>query len=284
MAAKPVEDAPPPAETLKYQTWVLKVFIHCEGCKKKVKKVLQGIDGVYTTEIDSQQHKVRVTGNVDAETLVKKLLRSGKVAELLPQEKVDKKDNNKPAKSKGGGGGKEKEPSSDQKNTEPAVKEDYQKGPASDNNNNDEGDEAGGQKKKKKNKKNKGQNGPVPPNNNDNEGAGEESSKLEALPVTASPVTAMASMNPRPQLQQPYPYPPQQQYYSPPQPQPYQYGLSYSTAYPISTSSYYAPNFMHSHYNDNPYSRLPLPPPPPSDPFGHRHVGHDEYESVCSIM
>ncbi|XP_054783556.1 heavy metal-associated isoprenylated plant protein 36-like [Prosopis cineraria] len=272
MAAKPVEDARPAAETLKYQTWVLKVLIHCEGCKKKVKKVLQGIDGVYTTEIDSQQHKVRVTGNVEAETLIKKLLRSGKLAELLPQEKVDKKDNKKSAKSKGGGGGKEKE-SSDHKNIEPSVKEDDQKGPGSDNNG--EGEKEAGGQKKKKNKKNKGQDGPVSPNNNDNEGSGEESTKPEALPVTA-----MASLNPpRPPLQQPYPYAPPQEYYSPPPPQPYQYGLSYSTAYPISGSSYYAPGFMHSNYNI-PYSRLP----PPPDSFSHRHVDHDEYGAVCSVM
>ncbi|XP_028773889.1 heavy metal-associated isoprenylated plant protein 36-like, partial [Neltuma alba] len=191
MAAKPVEDAHPPAETLKYKTWVLKVLIHCEGCKKKVKKVLQGIDGVYTTEIDSQQHKVRVTGNVEGETLVKKLLRSGKLAELLPQEKVDKKEN-KSAKSKGGGKEKEKEPS-DQKNIEPpSVKEDDQKGPGSDNN--DKAEDAGGQNKKKNKKKNKGKNGPVSPNNTDNEGAGQESTKTEALPLSASPVPAMASM------------------------------------------------------------------------------------------
>lgn len=28
-----------------FQTWVLKVSIHCEGCKRKVKKVLRNIDG-----------------------------------------------------------------------------------------------------------------------------------------------------------------------------------------------------------------------------------------------
>lgn len=28
-----------------FQTWVLKVSLHCEGCKRKVKKVLQSIDG-----------------------------------------------------------------------------------------------------------------------------------------------------------------------------------------------------------------------------------------------
>ncbi|KAG9444763.1 hypothetical protein H6P81_016103 [Aristolochia fimbriata] len=96
------------AEPLKYQTWVLKVSIHCEGCKKKVKKVLQSVEGVYTTTIDSQQHKVTVTGNVDADTLIKRLLKSGKVAELLP-EKSEKKDKKQ---SKSGGKGKAKEANS----------------------------------------------------------------------------------------------------------------------------------------------------------------------------
>ncbi|KAL3648699.1 hypothetical protein CASFOL_005102 [Castilleja foliolosa] len=70
---------------LQYQTWVLKVSIHCQGCKRKVKKVLQSIEGVYTTDIDSQQHKVTVTGNVNPQTLVKKLVKSGKHAELWPE-------------------------------------------------------------------------------------------------------------------------------------------------------------------------------------------------------
>ncbi|KAB1202935.1 Copper transport protein ATX1 [Morella rubra] len=84
MTTKPPEEAP---EALKYQTWVLKVSIHCEGCKKKVKKVLQSIEGVYTTTVDSPQHKVTVTGNVEADTLIKKLLKSGKHAELCPEKK-----------------------------------------------------------------------------------------------------------------------------------------------------------------------------------------------------
>ncbi|XP_068664048.1 heavy metal-associated isoprenylated plant protein 35-like [Aristolochia californica] len=87
------------AEPLKYQTWVLKVSIHCEGCKKKVKKVLQSVEGVYTTTIDSQQHKVTVTGNVDTDTLIKKLFKSGKAAELWP-EKSERK-NKKQSKSGG---------------------------------------------------------------------------------------------------------------------------------------------------------------------------------------
>lgn len=73
-------------EVLKAQTLVLKVHIHCEGCKKKVKRVLQRIEGVYTTTVDSAQQKVTVTGNVDSETLIKKLLKNGKHAELWSPE------------------------------------------------------------------------------------------------------------------------------------------------------------------------------------------------------
>ncbi|CAA6669023.1 unnamed protein product [Spirodela intermedia] len=50
---------------LKTQTCVLKVNIHCEGCKQKVKKLLQKIDGVYTIAIDLDQGKVTVSGDVE---------------------------------------------------------------------------------------------------------------------------------------------------------------------------------------------------------------------------
>ncbi|XP_071737307.1 uncharacterized protein [Rutidosis leptorrhynchoides] len=71
--------------TLIYKTCVLKVSIHCVGCKRKVKKVLQSIEGVYTIDIDSKQHKVTVVGNIEVETLVKKLIKSGKHAEKWPE-------------------------------------------------------------------------------------------------------------------------------------------------------------------------------------------------------
>ncbi|KAK9945634.1 hypothetical protein M0R45_011138 [Rubus argutus] len=98
MATKPVEEPP---GSLKYQTWVLKVSIHCEGCKKKVKKVLQSIEGVYTITIDSQQHKVTVTGNVEAETLLKKLLRWCQWSQKEKKKKKKKGQNGNPAN--GGG-------------------------------------------------------------------------------------------------------------------------------------------------------------------------------------
>ncbi|KAJ6848397.1 putative glycine-rich cell wall structural protein 1.0 [Iris pallida] len=103
-------------EPLKYQTWVLRVSIHCEGCSKKVKKVLQGIDGVYKTTIDSQQQKVTVTGNVEAETLIKKLVKTGKHAELWPEPKPSNPDSSINNNGGGGGGKKKKNKNSNNKN------------------------------------------------------------------------------------------------------------------------------------------------------------------------
>ncbi|KAJ0039125.1 hypothetical protein Pint_22232 [Pistacia integerrima] len=60
---------------LKIQTCVLKVNIHCDGCKQKVKKLLQRIEGagVYQVNMDAEQQKVTVSGTVDSATLIKKL-------------------------------------------------------------------------------------------------------------------------------------------------------------------------------------------------------------------
>ncbi|XP_057960836.1 heavy metal-associated isoprenylated plant protein 37 [Malania oleifera] len=80
---------------LKIQTFVLKVSIHCDGCKQKVKKLLQRIEGVYTVNIDADQQKVTVSGNVDSATLIKKLVRTGKHAELWSQ-KSSQNQNQKP--------------------------------------------------------------------------------------------------------------------------------------------------------------------------------------------
>ncbi|KAJ9135804.1 hypothetical protein P3X46_032940 [Hevea brasiliensis] len=70
---------------LKIQTCVLKVNIHCDGCKQKVKKLLQRIEGVYQVNIDAEQQKVAVSGSVDSATLIKKLVRAGKHAEVWSQ-------------------------------------------------------------------------------------------------------------------------------------------------------------------------------------------------------
>ncbi|EHA8591541.1 heavy metal-associated isoprenylated plant protein 32 [Cocos nucifera] len=109
---------------LKARTCVLKVNIHCDGCKKKVKKLLHKIEGVYLTNIDAEQGKVTVSGNVDPAILLKKLNKAGKHAELwgskggkndhlsdqlqkfqLEDGKGQQNDNGEPQKGGGGGGG-----------------------------------------------------------------------------------------------------------------------------------------------------------------------------------
>ncbi|KAF5941470.1 hypothetical protein HYC85_019112 [Camellia sinensis] len=151
----------PPSEPLTYETWVLKVPIHCEGCKRKVKKVLQSIDGVYTTTIDSQQQKVTVTGNVKAETLIKKLIKTGKHAEIWPEKVAGKEKNS--GKSENGKGPNGSENSSVEKTENPTQNAKNsgggdgggpagEKSPAKENNGAVEssGGGHGGKKKKKK--------------------------------------------------------------------------------------------------------------------------------------
>ncbi|PON65713.1 Heavy metal-associated domain containing protein [Parasponia andersonii] len=276
MANKPPED-----QGLKYQTWVLKVSIHCEGCKKKVKKVLQSIEGVYTTTIDSQQHKVTVTGNVDAETLIKKLLKSGKLAELWPEYKPSEK--KKSGKSK-----KQKDSNPDEAGAdvvgEDAVKNDGGGDDADgeevdDDGENDEsvGDNSGGGgsgnngggKKKKKKKKKKGQ-------NSVNTGVGENLGDIApaGVPGDLGPV-ATATMNHGPPIQHVYPYPPT--LYN--QQAPVMYGLRYNTTYPSPSASYFAPSI-----HGNMYSHSEMFPTP-FDSFHAYSDGDDEdYESGCSIM
>ncbi|XP_047957231.1 heavy metal-associated isoprenylated plant protein 32-like isoform X1 [Salvia hispanica] len=74
-------------DLLKVQTCVLRVNIHCEGCMHKVKKKLQKVEGVYKVSIDSEQGKVTVSGNADPASLIEKLEKAGKHAELWGPQK-----------------------------------------------------------------------------------------------------------------------------------------------------------------------------------------------------
>ncbi|GMI73764.1 hypothetical protein HRI_001045700 [Hibiscus trionum] len=271
--------------TLKYKTCVLKVFIHCEGCKKKVKKVLQAIDGVYETTIDSKHHKVTVTGSVDEGLLIKKLSKSGKYVEPWP-EKVEKKDK-KPGKPKNND--EQAGDDHDQKKNKSAVKPELagnDKGrpaegnqpPAGDRMGGGESEEPdtkaesgggnGGKKKKKKGQKgsNPGPIGDAPPGEN-------QSATALPVPDHAPP---MESMNRNPPNQAMYPYGPM--YNGPPL-----FGASYSTSYPGSASSYYSPRTYSNAYG-------PPPPPPPSDPidkfyeYDDHEYHDDDDETSCSIM
>ncbi|OMO81873.1 hypothetical protein COLO4_23389 [Corchorus olitorius] len=276
------KDAAAGAGALKYQTWVLKVFIHCEGCKKKVKKVLQSID-------DSQQHKVTVTGSVDAETLLKKLTKSGKYVELWPETKPEKKEKNKSGKQKNNDKVKDGQEASGDHDSKknPAEKPDNAAkngGAAGDEAGDQQGGESeelpaassaesgggngnGGKKKKKKGQKAKaGPSGDAPP-------PAADPAALADLQDQAPPT---ASMNLSLQIPNHplYPYAPMYDQYGPPL-----FGVSYNTNFPSSSSSYYAPAMYANAYG---------PPPPPSDPIDKFNEDHDDYydddESGCSIM
>ncbi|XP_064949437.1 heavy metal-associated isoprenylated plant protein 35-like isoform X2 [Musa acuminata AAA Group] len=69
-------------EAIKNKVSVLKVSIHCEGCKKKVYKILSKIKGVDEVEIDARQNMVTVKAPLDPQALIAKLKKSGKHAEL----------------------------------------------------------------------------------------------------------------------------------------------------------------------------------------------------------
>jgi len=49
-----------------FQTVEMKMRIDCEGCERKVRKALEGMEGVSSVEVAPRQHKVTVAGYVDA--------------------------------------------------------------------------------------------------------------------------------------------------------------------------------------------------------------------------
>ncbi|KVI12470.1 heavy metal-associated isoprenylated plant protein 36-like [Cynara cardunculus var. scolymus] len=285
---------------LDYQTWILKVYIHCEGCKKKVFKVLQSIDGVYKTEIDSKQHKAIVSGSVDGNTLVQKLLKSGKHAEILPEsfeatpaadsgsEKSKKKKQINKQKD-GVTKGDDKENVNDEKKEESeATTTD-----GSDAGNSQEvsqppvaGGDAngnGGGGKKKKNKKTKGdkKDGDTPPNG-ETDGATTGNAPANTGVTRENVEAFMEKLNLNPPINQmvyarPYDLPPYHNYYPTPA-----YGMSYNTSYPSTESSYYTPP-VYGYAQSHPSVYYPPPPPPWYYP---RSAFDDENQDgrVCTIM
>ncbi|CAN0905991.1 Heavy metal-associated isoprenylated plant protein 7 [Linum grandiflorum] len=68
------EDAPPPPPPPP-QEIVLKVFMHCEGCARKVRRCLKGFDGVEDVTTDCKSSKVVVKGEKAAADPLKVLER-----------------------------------------------------------------------------------------------------------------------------------------------------------------------------------------------------------------
>ncbi|GKV18475.1 hypothetical protein SLEP1_g28851 [Rubroshorea leprosula] len=106
-APKPAESKPKPR---KYKKWVLKPSSQCacKGCKRRAGKI-STIKGVNTVDIDLEEQKVTVKGNIDSETLIKELKKTtSKLFELCPQCHQEQK---------GQGKGKSKEKESNPKSS-----------------------------------------------------------------------------------------------------------------------------------------------------------------------
>nr|KJB75019.1 hypothetical protein B456_012G020400 [Gossypium raimondii] len=60
------------------QTVVLKVGMSCQGCVGAVKRVLGKMEGVESYEVDLEQQKVTVKGNVQPDAVLQTVSKTGK--------------------------------------------------------------------------------------------------------------------------------------------------------------------------------------------------------------
>ncbi|XP_076946769.1 uncharacterized protein LOC143618431 [Bidens hawaiensis] len=68
------------------QTVVLKVAMSCGGCAGAVKRVLTNMEGVETFDIDLEQKKVTVKGNIEPDAVLQTISKTGKKTEFWPKE------------------------------------------------------------------------------------------------------------------------------------------------------------------------------------------------------
>ncbi|XP_071722100.1 heavy metal-associated isoprenylated plant protein 27-like [Rutidosis leptorrhynchoides] len=72
------------------QTVEIRIKIDCEGCKRRVKKSVQGMKGVTQVEVEPKKHKLTVTGYVEPNKVLQRVrYRTGKKAEFWPYVPVD---------------------------------------------------------------------------------------------------------------------------------------------------------------------------------------------------
>ncbi|KAK8552232.1 hypothetical protein V6N13_120644 [Hibiscus sabdariffa] len=66
------------------QTVALKIRMDCEGCARKVKKVLSGVKGAKSVDVDLKQQKATVTGYVEPKKVLEAAKTTKKKVELWP--------------------------------------------------------------------------------------------------------------------------------------------------------------------------------------------------------
>ncbi|XP_074310807.1 copper transport protein ATX1-like [Silene latifolia] len=64
------------------QTVVLKVAMSCSGCSGAVKRVLDKMEGVESYDINMDEQKVTVKGNVEPDAVFQKVSKTGKKTEF----------------------------------------------------------------------------------------------------------------------------------------------------------------------------------------------------------
>ncbi|GLT93852.1 hypothetical protein SLE2022_116240 [Rubroshorea leprosula] len=65
-------------------TVALKIRMDCDGCARKVKKVLSGVKGAKSVDVDLKQQKATVTGFVEAKKVLATAQTTKKKVELWP--------------------------------------------------------------------------------------------------------------------------------------------------------------------------------------------------------
>ncbi|CAM8955073.1 unnamed protein product [Rhodiola kirilowii] len=68
------------------QTVTLKVGMSCQGCVGAVKRVLGKMEGVESFDIDIDQQKVTVIGNVEPESVLQTVSKTGKKTAFWEEE------------------------------------------------------------------------------------------------------------------------------------------------------------------------------------------------------
>ncbi|KAL2941013.1 Heavy metal-associated isoprenylated plant protein 35 [Bienertia sinuspersici] len=240
MASAPEGGEQENSEPLKYKTWVLKVSIHCEGCKRKVKRILHSIEGVYTIDVDARQHKsygliftkrtprkmknkINNNNKINPKTKIKIQIEKQKVSFSVEEQQKE------PQKAADNSGQQQQQVKEKKKKKK--------KGNNGNNNNNNNGGGGGN---------NNGGNGEVGGVEHGGNGGQQSSEPHPPQPPQQNPNPGQhPGSNPGPECMSPpryplnnrvYEYPPA--YYAPPP----VYAVNYNTAYPSSSysASYYS--------------------------------------------
>ncbi|KAF3612438.1 Heavy metal-associated isoprenylated plant protein 26 [Capsicum annuum] len=67
------------------ETVEIRVKMDCEGCKRRVRKSVEGMKGVTKVEVEPKKHRLIVTGYVDPDKVLRRVRhRTGKRAEFWP--------------------------------------------------------------------------------------------------------------------------------------------------------------------------------------------------------